>query len=390
MKYNSPNFLRISDETLRGARPLTNAKGITAMALLDGGRRIITSEKYGNHGACLALYDADSLRLLREFVFAEDTPQPYAIGVVSDPDRIIIDVGERLRLIDLRDASCFGESLPMRFWFVSPEWEWLAKKLTAGEALPTAAISIFDGGKIATVHCGVAAQNPTPRMPNYLVSWDLVSFQLKAGPVQTPNRGAMSTDDMASGRDIVHRQFITGQRHGWVRFWDIDTLQLVREFHIESPPSCDRKLEGMDNHQIYSIALSNNVRIIALGTWSGAIHVLDRESGRDLVGPLIPHDFDYTSTNENGGWPPHYAEEVTSLEFFANDRRLVAGYKDGSLRVWDVASGIEVGETLGLKDRQCHSPDMLWILPQFRKAISAQGGRPDENVRVWDLESYFP
>lgn len=379
------------DGTLRGSRLLTDVKQLTAITLLDNGSRIITSERYGDRGACLAIYDVESLQLLREFVFADGLGQPNAIGVVSDPERIIIDVDGGLSIIDLRAVSVVGQPMPMYFYHTGnsgkPEW-WQYPFLGKKEFFKTGTIGIFDGGRTTTVHCGIAA----PRMPSNLVSWNLASYQLKVEhPVFTPDisPSPMMTDDMAGVPDVKRRQFITGQRFGWVNFWDIDTLNLVRAWRIESPESCKRPQQSRANNEIQTMSLSNDSRILAIGTWCGAIHVCDTESGKEVVTPLIPNDFDYTQKDEYS-YSPKYASEVMSLHFFADDQYLIAGYADSSLRIWDVKSGFQVGEPLAQDERKGNPQvDLLCVIPKFRKAISACSSSYNSDIRVWDVSQYY-
>lgn len=380
-KLDSRKLLVEEDSTLRGSRSLTDVKQLKAIALLDDGRRIITSERYGNHSACLAIYDADSLQSLREFVFVDDVEPPNAIGVVSDPDRVIVNIGDGLSVIDLHTRESIGQPLPMLFYNRNqlPPAEGLMHVAVAvlgrKELFLTGTIGIFDGGKVATVHCGGA-----PNYPSHLVTWDIDSVQLEAGPIWTPKS---LYNDKVGVPDPIHRQFITGDQLGWVRFWGIYALQLVREWHIESPASCDRSRANISNNEIGAMALSNDGRTVAIGTYCGAIHIFDAESGKNVIAPLVPHDFDYTPVVEHS---PKYAEEVTALQFFASDQRLIAGYGDGSLRVWDVKSGVEVGEPLGEKARGIAG--MLYVLPRLHKAISAST-HDLSDIRVWDLQSYF-
>ena len=374
-------------EESRLTRTLADAKGLKAIAMLDDGRRIITSEKYGKQGACLGLYDAESLKLLEQ-IFIDGFEPPSAIGVVSDSNHVIVNVDRSLCVIDLRTGGTSGPPLPMLFHNDGPtdgkpiawwQYPFLGKK----ELFRTGTIGVFDGGRIATVHCGIAA----PSMPSQLISWDLNSFRLKAGPVRTPDvsPSPQLTDDMAGVPDKIHRQFITGQRYGWVNFWDIDILRLVKAWRVESPRSCDRSLQNCASNQIHSMVLSTDARIIAVGTFCGAIHVIDIESGKDVIAPLVPRDFDYT--RERYSDSPRYATEVTALQFFAMDKKLIAGYDDGSLRVWDIESGLEVGDPTDRGEKHGGPIGLLCVLPRSGKVISVltiDYGSEKSNIQVWD------
>lgn len=369
---------------MRGQRLLTDVQQLNAIAFLDDGRRIITSEKYSNGRACLAVYDPDSLQLLKAFIFAEGVEPPNAIGVISDPNRILVDIGAGLQIVDLQTLSPAGDSLPMIFdsqGACYADATWWQNLFDLRERYNTRTIGVFDGGKIATVHCGIAA----PDMAAQLVTWDISSLQLKAGPVNTPNASPSpsSTDDMAGLPDFDHRQFITAQRYGWAHFWDIDTLRLLRAWRIESPTGCDRAIGSTANNQIRTIALSDDAKIIALGTWCGVIHICDVETGREVINSLIPHDFDY-SKEESLSDPLKYAAEVTSLQFFAVNR-LIACYADGSMRIWDIHRGIEIGETQSLNK----NVDILFVIRRLRKVISARSNYYKSEVQVWNLEQYF-
>jgi hypothetical protein len=43
-----------------------------------------------------------------------------------------------------------------------------------------------------------------------------------------------------------------------VRFWDVNTLTLVRELEVKSPPGCNRSRPNDANYQIHSMALSKD------------------------------------------------------------------------------------------------------------------------------------
>lgn len=375
---NSRKLLTPNAMAPRSSRSLCNAKNLMAFALLDEGKQIITSEEYGDRGYCLAVYHADSLKLVRELVFADGVckSQPNAIAVVGDPDLVIVDIADSLYVVDLRTG----------LWVASLRLE--PKILDYNHAFWTGAISLFDGGRLAAAHCGVAGDTGHRNTLHALITFDVASGQLKKA-VWTQEPRNIYESERAGVADPVRRQFITGTLDGWLHVWDIDSLTLARQWHLESPSGCTipNPSESKFSEGICSMAISSDYRILAVGTACGAIHLINVETGKDIVHALVPSDFDYTPAPSE----PEYAREVTALEFFADDKRVIARYTDGSLRVWDLSSGFEVGEQLGEKDSYWNF-GMVHVLPHLRRAISIPGPelrRNESNIRICDLQPYF-
>jgi serine/threonine protein kinase/WD40 repeat protein len=354
---------------------LTEATGVGAIALLNDGRTLVATERYGQDGACLGLYDVETLRRTTQ-VFVDSSRVPSSIGVLPSKDqypwspgqmRVIVDVDRDLRVVDLEDGATFGSPMPMYFHNIGgnegrPHLWWQAGG-SEKELFRTAEIGIFDNGRIAVAHCGIAA----PQMPAQLVSWDLDRFELKAGPVFTPDVDTpQMTDDKAGVADVRRRQFITGQRFGRINFWNIDSATLERTIKITTASHCERSTTNCASNQIESMCISADGSRLAVGTYCGAIHLIDVDSGNDIVVPLVPKRFNYADEHDYAARP----KEPTAIHFFANDSRLVAGYEDGSLQTWDVKSGTEVGAPIIPYDENRSAIRRIVVIPNSNTVLA--------------------
>ncbi len=123
-----------------------------------------------------------------------------------------------------------------------------------------------------------------------------------------------------------------------------------------------------------SLAVSTDGEMVAIGLDSGAIKILDANTGLELRS-LAGH------TKEAG-----YVKEVDSLAFSPDGAMLVSGSMDTTTRVWDVTSGAQLDMMDGVNEfgwaggapSVDFSPDGKYL------AFAGRGGQ----VKVWDVAKH--
>ena len=106
------------------------------------------------------------------------------------------------------------------------------------------------------------------------------------------------------------------------------------------------------------VSFSRDGKRLAASFGLREVRILDAESGQEIsptLKVLIP----------------------TILEFSPNDKRLVTGLIDGTVKLWDVTSG---QETLTLKGHT-NAVTGLAFSPNGRRPLSASS---DKTVRIWN------
>ena len=105
-----------------------------------------------------------------------------------------------------------------------------------------------------------------------------------------------------------------GDTGGITRLVDVETHEILWTYSRQ-----DRK-------PIHSVWFSPNDRYVVVGYFGGVIDVLDAKSGQSFPG-FTRHD-----------------KEVTSLQFLSDGNGVITASRDGSVRVWELNTGREVGE----------------------------------------------
>jgi WD40 repeat protein len=120
-----------------------------------------------------------------------------------------------------------------------------------------------------------------------------------------------------------------------------------------------RTLAAGTRYGVRALAFSSDSKRLAWGTWgSGRIHIVDLTSGKDEV--LDAHD-----------------DGICTLAWTPDQRHLVSGSYDQTVKVWNVASKRLVRQ---LGEPLCgHS--MAWCPSKDKLAVAAW----DNSVRIWDV-----
>jgi WD40 repeat protein len=107
--------------------------------------------------------------------------------------------------------------------------------------------------------------------------------------------------------------------------------------------------------------------VIVSGGWDGTVRVWDLASGAPHVEPLRGHDVQVNSV---------------ALGTLGGRSVIVSGGWDGTLRVWDLASGATHGAPLRGHEGEVSSVALGTLDGQ---SVIVSGGRDDATVRLWDL-----
>ena len=134
---------------------------------------------------------------------------------------------------------------------------------------------------------------------------------------------------------------------------------------------------------VNSVAVTSDNKRVVSGGDEGTVRVWDIESGEDLWSQAGHRDRIYsvaTVDGQPGVTRGSNTVKVWSVAVTTDGRRVVSGESDGSIRVWDMESEEELGSLQG------HRNGVLSV------AVTADGrrivsGGDDKTVRVWDLES---
>ncbi len=114
---------------------------------------------------------------------------------------------------------------------------------------------------------------------------------------------------------------------------------------------------------VNSVAFSQDNKRIVSGSWDQTIRVWDADTGEVAVGPLKGH-----------------TDGVISVAFSQDSKRIVSGSNDQTIRVWDAETGeVIVGPLKG------HTSGINSVaFSQDSKRIVS--GSFDQTIRVWDAE----
>jgi WD40 repeat protein len=147
--------------------------------------------------------------------------------------------------------------------------------------------------------------------------------------------------------------------------WDWNTGKFVREFQ----PRTDH---------VDSVAVSPNGKLALTGHWDGRILAWDLTNGKQARSFETPREPDLSDRH------------IPRLFFFGDSSRVVACSGD-SIKVWDPASGKEIGpkftEYAAAQNTSCHnssvfSPDAMLLCTYFTYA-----NPKNPLIRIWDLKS---
>lgn len=159
---------------------------------------------------------------------------------------------------------------------------------------------------------------------------------------------------------------IAGTSSSGTKMWNLSTGQKVRTFYGQS------KLKGSSDY-VTAVAISpDGQTVIGSTPFVGVIEVWDTSTGKELF------TLDTTPTDFSDHLNVDASEEVSAVAINPNGKILVSGSRDGTIKVWNLAKGLEI---FALKE---HLNGISSV------AISSDGqtlvsGSWDGTIKVWRI-----
>ncbi len=159
------------------------------------------------------------------------------------------------------------------------------------------------------------------------------------------------------------RTLASGSADGTVRLWDVATGKTIQTLNAHWYHAL-LKLFGIPNVAVSSVAFSVDGRTLASGNFDGTVRLWDVATGK-TVQTLNAH-----------------TRRVSSVAFSSDGRTLASGSYDTTVRLWDV----NTGDTLKTLNGHIFPVKSVAFSPDGRYLASSGEGW-DDPVRLWDVNT---
>jgi len=170
---------------------------------------------------------------------------------------------------------------------------------------------------------------------------------------------------------------ISGGDDGTIRIWEIESGLQIREPFQGHDWSCYKNSNIPSfSISINSVAISSNADRLISGGDDGTVRIWNMESGLQIVKPLHSHRKDSNGYNS-----------VRSVALNHDGTRLVSGGNDGVVRIWEIESGLLIG---ALSSKQDEGNDLSVIVASVdmsQDGAYVVSGGSDGTVRIWNVNS---
>ncbi|KAJ2935963.1 hypothetical protein H1R20_g1129, partial [Candolleomyces eurysporus] len=148
--------------------------------------------------------------------------------------------------------------------------------------------------------------------------------------------------------------------------------------------NCLSKLEG-HSLTVNAVAISPDNKRVVSGSFDGTLRIWDLETGKQRI---VSGSSDETiriwdaATRAQVGEPLRgHESSVWSVAISPDGKRIVSGSDDHTIRIWDLETGAQVGEPLRGHTYEVYS---VAISPDGKHIVSSSS---DRTIRIWDLET---
>ena len=155
----------------------------------------------------------------------------------------------------------------------------------------------------------------------------------------------------------------SASRDGTVRLWDVASGTAVADFTFETPTSDD----GVTRYWTTGLAFAPNGETIAVGATNNSVYLIDAATGavsRELLG--------------HNNWV------VIRGVIYTTDGRLLTAALDGTIRIWDAATGTEIAVL------EQHRQSILGITVSADGTRMASTSDQEGRMLLWDLTQRAP
>lgn len=200
------------------------------------------------------------------------------------------------------------------------------------------------------------------RKPDIVRFWDVHSGRQVGSPVDVGDREIRSMRLSSDGRLLA-----TSDSTGRIDVWDTDTAHLVSQRPMTGDADSDVRARRV------SLAFSDDNRLLVSGA-----------AGDDQL-----REWEFAAGTQIGSSMAGHQRDVTAVAFGHDNRYIISGGKDGTVRLWDAVHQRPAGQALAITQPpgDAPQPDHMPLYPTA-VAISADGklivaGLNDGTVQTW-------
>jgi WD40 repeat protein len=212
---------------------------------------------------------------------------------------------------------------------------------------------------------------------NNIIMWNAATRGAISKPLLDNSRGAESVTFSPNGKIVA-----SGGSDGTIRLWNAATGERVGLWTVAADRPIEyttenAKVSSSSHLFVESVAFSPDGKMLAAGTLDGSISLWDVAAGKQLGKPL------------------KYSGEVRSVKFSRDGKVLASGGSGGKVILWDVAKRQQIGQPLSGHPEDVYdvafSPD-----GKILASVSCGKTNPETRtcgqgeIRLWNVDTHQP